>query len=114
MLEYLRHPDWLLQEKMDGVRQIVVRRGDSVTAGNRNGLTVATSAAIINAVLALNHDCVLDGEAIGDVFWPFDLLSLDGNDITHRPLAYRQQVLTAILSATPSRAVGLVRTAISE
>ena len=45
MLEYLRHPDWLMQEKMDGVRLIVVRRGDSVTAGNRNGLTVAVSAS---------------------------------------------------------------------
>jgi bifunctional non-homologous end joining protein LigD len=112
--EYLRHPDWLMQEKMDGVRQIVVRRGDSVTAGNRNGLTVATSAAIVNAVLALVHDCVLDGEAIGDVFWPFDLLSLDGNDITHRPLAYRQQILAAILTARPSTAIGRVRTAFSE
>ncbi len=114
MLEYLRHPDWLMQEKMDGVRQIVERRGDSVTAGNRNGLTVATSAAIVNAVLALDHDCVLDGEAIGDVYWPFDILSLDGNDITHRPLAYRQQVLSALLSARPSRAIGRVRIAFSE
>jgi bifunctional non-homologous end joining protein LigD len=114
MLDYLRHPDWLMQEKMDGVRQIIVRRGNSVTTGNRNGLTVATSAAIVNAVLALDHDYVLDGEAIGDVFWPFDLLSLDGNDITHRPLAYRQQVLTDILRAKPSKAIGLVRTAISE
>jgi bifunctional non-homologous end joining protein LigD len=103
-----------MQEKMDGVRQIVERRGDSVTAGNRNGLTVATSAAIVNAVLALDHDCVLDGEAIGDVFWPFDLLSLDGSDITHRPLAYRQQALTAILRARPSNAIGCVRTAFSE
>jgi bifunctional non-homologous end joining protein LigD len=114
MPDYLCHPDWLMQEKMDGVRQIVVRRGDSVTAGNRNGLTVATSTAIVNAVRALDHDCVLDGEAIGDIYWPFDLLSLSGNDITHRPLAYRHQVLTAILSARPSRAIGLVRTAISE
>ena len=114
MLDYLRHPDWLMQEKMDGVRQIVLRRGDSVTAGNRNGFAVATSAAIVNAVLALDHDCVLDGEAIGDVYWPFDLLSLDGNDITHRPLAYRQQVLTAILRARPSKAIGRVRTAFSE
>jgi bifunctional non-homologous end joining protein LigD len=113
MLEYLRHSDWLMQEKMDGVRQIVERRGDSVTAGNRNGLTVATSAAIVNAVLALDHDCVLDGEAIGDVFWPFDLLSLDGSDITHRPLAYCQQALTAILRARPSNAIGCVRTAFS-
>jgi bifunctional non-homologous end joining protein LigD len=114
VLEYLRHPDWLMQEKMDGVRQIIVRRGVSVTAGNRNGLTVATSAAIVNAVLALDHACVLDGEAIGDVFWPFDLLSLDGNDITHHPLAYRQQVLTAILTARPSKAIGHVRNAFSE
>src|SRR5271170_602758 len=114
MLEYLRHPDWLMQEKMDGVRQIFVRRGDSVTAGNRNGLTVATSASIVNAVHALDHDCVLDGEAIGDVYWPFDLLSLDEKDITHHPLAYRQQVLTAILSARPSKAIGSVRTAFSE
>jgi bifunctional non-homologous end joining protein LigD len=114
MLDYLCHPDWLMQEKMDGVRLIVVRRGDSVTAGNRNGLTVATSAAIVNAVLALDHDCVLDGEGIGDVYWPFDLLSLHGNDITHRPLAYRQQVLTAILGARPSKAIGRIRTAFSE
>jgi bifunctional non-homologous end joining protein LigD len=103
-----------MQEKMDGVRQIVVRRGDSATAGNRNGLTVATSTAILNAVLALDRNCVLDGEAIGDVYWPFDLLSLDGNDITHHLLAYRQQVLTALLSARPSRAIGRVRTAHSE
>ena len=114
VLESLRHPDWLMQEKMDGVRQIVVRRGNSVTAGNRNGLSVATSSAIVNAVLALDHDCVLDGEAIGDVYWPFDLLSLDGNDIAHRPLAYRQQMLTAILGARPSKAIGRVRTAFSE
>ena len=114
VLESLRHPDWLMQEKMDGVRQIVVRRGNSVTAGNRNGLSVATSSAIVNAVLALDHDCVLDGEGIGDVYWPFDLLSLDGNDIAHRPLAYRQQMLTAILGARPSKAIGRVRTAFSE
>ena len=72
-----------MQEKMDGVRQIVECRAGSVTAGNRNGLTVAVSAAIVEAVLALDHDCVLDGEAIGDVYWPFDLLSFDGT--RHHP-----------------------------
>jgi bifunctional non-homologous end joining protein LigD len=34
--------------------------------------------------------------------------------MTHRPLAHRQQVLTAILSARPSKAIGRVRTAFSE
>jgi bifunctional non-homologous end joining protein LigD len=105
MFEHFRHPDWHMQEKMDGVRQIVVRRGDIVTAGNRKGLTLAVSSAIVKAVLALDHDCVLDGEAIGDVYWPFDLLSFDENDITDRFLTYRLEVLTAILRARPSKAM---------
>ena len=89
MLEYIRDPDWVMQEKMDGVRLIVVRRGNSITAGNRNGLTVAVSSTIVEAVLALDHDCVLEGEAIGDVYWPFDLLSFDGNCIKGGSLTYR-------------------------
>jgi len=112
--DYLRNPDWLMQEKMDGVRLIVVRCGNTVTAGNRNGLTVAVSAAIVEAVLALDHDCVLDGEAIGDVYWPFDLLSLDGNDITQRSTTYRLQLVTAVLKASRSKAIGRVGIAFSE
>lgn len=81
--------------------------------GNRNGLSVAVSAAIAEAVLALDHDCVLDGEAIGDVYWPFDLLSLDGRDITDRSATYRLQLLTATLKARPSKALGCVRTVFS-
>src|SRR5271163_1362585 len=114
MLEYLRRPDWFMQEKMDGVRQIVECRAGTVTAGNRNGLTVAVSAAIAEAVLALDHDCVLDGEATGDVYWPFDLLSFDGNDITHRSASYRLQLLTATLKAKPSKALERVRSAFTE
>jgi bifunctional non-homologous end joining protein LigD len=114
MLEHLHNPDWFMQEKMDGVRQIVECRSGTVTAGNRNGLTVAVSAAIAEAVLALDHDCVLDGEAIGDVYWPFDLLSFDGNDITHRSVTYRLQLLIAMLKARPSKTLGRVRTAFSE
>jgi bifunctional non-homologous end joining protein LigD len=112
-LEHLHNPDWVMQEKMDGVRQMLECRAGIVTAGNRNGLTVAVSAAIAEAVLALDHDCVLDGEAIGDVYWPFDLLSFDGNDITHHSATYRLQLLIAMLKARPSKAIGRVRTAFS-
>ncbi len=114
MLEHLHNPDWFMQEKMDGVRQIVECRAGAVTAGNRNGLTVAVSAAIAEGVLSLGHECVLDGEAIGDVYWPFDLLGFDGNDITHRSAAYRLQLLIAMVKARPSKTIGRVRTAFSE
>jgi bifunctional non-homologous end joining protein LigD len=114
MHEYLRRPDWFMQEKIDGVRQIVECRAGAVTAGNRKGLTVAVSAAIVEAVLALGHDCVLDGEATGDVYWPFDLLSFDGRDITERSATYRLHLLTATLKAKPSKALRMVRTAFTE
>jgi bifunctional non-homologous end joining protein LigD len=114
MLESLCHPDWFMQEKMDGVRQIVECRAGVVTAGNRNGLTVAVSLAIVQAVFALGHDCVLDGEAIGDVYWPFDLLSFDGRDITERSATYRLHLLTATLKAKPSEALRRVRSAFTE
>jgi bifunctional non-homologous end joining protein LigD len=114
MLEHLHKPNWFMQEKMDGVRQLIECRAGTVTVGNRNGLTVTVSAAIAAAVLALDHNCVLDGEAIGDVYWPFDLLSFDGNDITHRSATYRLQLLIAMLKAGPSKAIGRVRTAFSE
>ncbi|AXC16381.1 ATP-dependent DNA ligase (plasmid) [Acidisarcina polymorpha] len=112
--DYLRSPDWLMQEKMDGVRLIVESCGNVVTAGNRRGLAVAISTAIPEAVLALGHDCVLDGEAIGDVYWPFDLLSFDGSDITRRSATYRLQLLMAILKARPSKAIGRVAVAFVE
>ncbi len=114
MREYLRRPDWFMQEKMDGVRQIVECRAGVVTAGNRKGLTVAVSAAIVEAVRALGHDCVLDGEATGDVYWPFDLLSFDGRDIAERSANYRFHLLTATLKAKPSKTLAKVRTAFTE
>jgi bifunctional non-homologous end joining protein LigD len=114
LLEHLHNPNWFMQEKMDGVRQIVECRAGTVTAGNRNGLTVAVSAAIAEGVLALEHNCVLDGEATGDIYWPFDLLSFDGRDITHRSATYRLHMLSATLKAKPSKALGRVRTAFTE
>src|SRR5271155_1168377 len=50
----------------------------------------------------------------GGGYWPFDLLSFDGNDITHRSATYRLQLLIAMLKARPSKAIGRVRTAFSE
>lgn len=71
--------NWCLQEKIDGVRQILIRSGKQVTAANRKGLLVPVSDRIANAILSMNPfgevDFVLDGEAVGDVYVPFDVLS---------------------------------------
>ena len=76
-----------MQERLDGVRLIIARHGDCVTAGNRNGLMVAVSSAIVEkAVLALDHDCVLDGESIVMSTGPSIYSASDGNDITDRSL----------------------------
>lgn len=69
---------WCMQEKIDGVRQLIIRSNKNVSAANRKGLQVPVADTIAAAVLSLvphgNTDFVLDGEAIGDVYVPFDIL----------------------------------------
>jgi len=76
--------NWCLQEKIDGVRQIIVRLGDDVLAVNRKGFFVPVSSRIATAILAISPfgavNFVLDGEAVGDVYVPFDVLAF-GRDL---------------------------------
>jgi bifunctional non-homologous end joining protein LigD len=85
--------NYFMQEKKDGVRQFVTRAGDQITGGNRKGLIVAVSQSIAAGVLSLrtkrDADFILDGEAIGDVYWPFDVLRYGGQDTTGMPVENR-------------------------
>jgi bifunctional non-homologous end joining protein LigD len=79
----LDDPAYIMQEKMDGVRLMVRASRGEVVGSNRKGLTIPISAAIEAGVKELvgNRQAVLDGEAIGDVYYVFDLLEIDGEDL---------------------------------
>lgn len=100
------HPEWAMQEKFDGKRLMVRKTGDTVEAINKLGLVVGLSTAIAAAISALPGDVTLDGEAIGDRYWVFDLLARGGDDLTGRPYRDRYAALTELLDGADG-ALGL-------
>jgi bifunctional non-homologous end joining protein LigD len=77
----LNSDDWFMEEKFDGRRLMVAVTGEQVEGSNRKGLIVSLPQEVETALAGIG-DCVLDGELVGTKFWVFDLLSLDGTDIT--------------------------------
>jgi bifunctional non-homologous end joining protein LigD len=114
---------WLHEIKYDGYRTLLAIGGGEVRAYTRSGLDWSERyPAVLGAAAGLDvASALIDGEATvvlpdgrtsfqalqaalkqspGDiVFYAFDLLELDGKDLTGRPLAERKQKLAALLSA---------------
>lgn len=70
--------EWLMQEKKDGVRQMIRKDKKLVEGINKKGLIVSLPETVVNAI---NTACgklnaTLDGELVGEVYWLFDLLSI--------------------------------------
>jgi bifunctional non-homologous end joining protein LigD len=70
-----------LQQKFDGRRLMVRKTGNEITGINRRGLVVAVPEPIRQAVANIGEDCLIDGEAVGDVLHAFDLLQFEGKDL---------------------------------
>ena len=82
--------DWWAQEKFDGRRVLVQKRGAEVAGINRSGLLTGLPEPLLQAVKAIGAEsCLLDGEAVGDVYHCFDLLEHDGLDLRPSPYALR-------------------------
>jgi bifunctional non-homologous end joining protein LigD len=80
--------------------------GKEVHGINRRGLIVALPEAIVEADSYLPVECLIDGEAIGDTLYAFDLLEVGGIDVRQRSCLDRYRGLVRILDASgPIRAV---------
>lgn len=84
--ELLFHPDYWMQEKLDGRRLILKKQGHEITGINRLGFPTAVPESIAHSASQYRHDFILDGEAIGDHYHAFDLLSIGPEDM--RPLGF--------------------------
>jgi bifunctional non-homologous end joining protein LigD len=94
---YFKNPNFCVQEKHDGNRMVLQKKGSDVTALNRRGLPVAFSQQIADAVLNLPHeDLTFDGEIVGDEFFAFDCPQLDA-DLRDEPYMTRAQQLFRVL-----------------
>lgn len=119
-------PDWTYEVKWDGYRALAyINKGD-VSISSRNNKSFAEKYYPITAALAKwSFDAVLDGEIVvlgqdgkanfsalqnwrseadGElVYYVFDLLWYNGNDIMNLPLSDRQAVLKQILPTDDDR-----------
>lgn len=80
MEAYITSDDWLVQEKLDGKRIMVEVSFGKVTASNRRSWKVGIPQDIAEE-LSKFDDCILDGELVGGVYYVFDCLSHNGEDL---------------------------------
>jgi bifunctional non-homologous end joining protein LigD len=98
-------PEWIFERKLDGIRLLAFKRGPQVRLLSRNRLPQnmpAVAEAIANLPIA---DAILDGEVTwGDgqlAYHLFDIMWLDGRDVTSMPLEARRAVLAALPVRAP-------------
>src|SRR5256712_12340684 len=88
-------PEWIFERKYDGIRLLAFKQGSEVRLFSRNRLPQHLPA-VAKAVEALPvADAILDGEVTwrGEaelVYYVFDVMRLDGRDITSLPLLERR------------------------
>lgn len=80
METYITSDEWLAQEKLDGKRIMVEVNFGQVTASNRRSWKVGIPQDVAEE-LSKFDDCVLDGELVGGVYYVFDCLGHNGEDL---------------------------------
>jgi DNA ligase D-like protein (predicted ligase) len=114
--------DWLFERKFDGIRILAYKRGDDVRLYSRNRLP-QNLPALAAAVARLPVDeVILDGEITWDAPSPaargenglqggyhvFDILWLNGHNVTSLPLEDRRALLRELPFTAPLRRVELL------
>ncbi|HJS44462.1 MAG TPA: hypothetical protein VJ755_13410 [Gemmatimonadales bacterium] len=105
-------PEWLFERKYDGIRLLTFRSGRHVRLLSRNRLP-QRHPAIEAAVLALPvRNVILDGEVAwhgGNSYHVFDILWLDGSNVTRLPLHERRALLSHLPLVAPLRRVAEIK-----
>ncbi len=112
--------NWVFEDKYDGYRAVAIINADEVQLFSRNQLSFnANFNLIVTDLKQINHTAILDGEVVvedksdgsnfqllqnyiktgkGNLkYYVFDILNLDGNDITQLSLLERKQLLELLL-----------------
>lgn len=103
--ERFASPEWIFERKLDGIRLLAFKKGREVRLLSRNRLSQnASYPAVVDAVARLPvRDVILDGEATGVwgrrgrvAYNVFDVLWLEGRDVTGLSLDERRKLLDTL------------------
>src|SRR3989442_1237161 len=102
-------PEWIFERKFDGIRLLAFRQGPDARLLSRNRLP-QNYPPIAEAIANLPvRDLILDGEVTwgkaGMVYHVFDVLWLDGRDVTSLPLDERRALLDPLPLRSPLQRV---------
>ena len=101
-------PEWSFERKYDGIRLIAFKQGADVRLYSRTRKE-KTLPGIAGAVAALPvEEIVLDGEVEWDgqtAYHVFDVIWIDGRDVTGLPLTDRRRILAELTLKAPMRLV---------
>jgi ATP-dependent DNA ligase len=105
-------PDWIFERKYDGIRLLAYKKGDDVQLFSRNHLP-QDLPAIQHALERIPHnELILDGEITwggGKVeYHVFDIMWLDGRNVTALPLEERRDLLAQLPFEEPIHRVMLL------
>jgi len=112
--ERFEGPDWVFERKLDGIRLLAFKRGATVELLSRNRLPQNVAYPSFAAAVAELpcKDAILDGEAVGGWerelevgYYLFDVLWLDGQDLTSLSLGARRERLMSLPLVPPLRLV---------
>lgn len=116
--------EWSYEVKFDGYRALLIKDRDRIEIRSRNNKDLTASYPSVVAAASRLHAeaAVLDGEIVAldaqgrpsfqalqhrsahkghaVVFYAFDLIHLDGEDLTRTPLLERQRLLEPVLEGT--------------
>ncbi len=100
-------PEWIVERKFDGIRLLAFKQGAHVRLLSRNQLPQhlpAVAAAVAGLPVT---DVVLDGEVTwsGSAYHVFDMMWLEGRDLTSLPLEERHAILHTLPLRDPLQRV---------
>jgi len=94
----INDPSWYAQEKKDGKRMLIKKEGKIITAINRKGFSTGAPESIIKDALSITQNFIIDGEAVGETLFVFDILSYNSEALNEKTYQERLQVLKSIPS----------------
>lgn len=91
-----------MQEKHDGERRPVCRMSQSLTAANKSRKLTDLGDTLAEQFCRIPAEFIIDGEQIGNEYWAFDLLQLNGKDYSHEPFCSRYHALSELFKSIRS------------
>ena len=90
--QFINDDAWWAQEKYDGKRLLLHKvdaQGETVIAINRTGRSVGAPDAMLQRAGSIGQIYLVDGEAVGETLFVFDLLEIDQTDLRSAPYSQR-------------------------